>query len=157
MSLYSSSDCHYSTKCQFVNINIYTYSLVQSTKHERALLCTAFNKIQPKYGGKYHEHTNGTEEKYFILSENLIFRHFWVSFFFRKLCQGSIMDFMLSSYMAMTSIIPIPRNMPQAWKTRWKKGFSPDLVSTDIISGNWKRITTKNKVRKHYSDIHVSQ
>lgn len=48
------------------------------------------------------------------------------------------MDFMLSSYMAMTNIIPIPRNMPQAWKTRWKKGFSPDLVSTDIISGNWK-------------------
>ena len=81
MSLYSSSDCHYSTKCQFVNINIYTYTLVQSTKHERALLCTAFNKIQPKYGEKYHEHTNGTEEKYFILSENLIFRHFWVSFF----------------------------------------------------------------------------
>lgn len=77
MSLYSSSDCLYSTKCQFVNINIYTYTLVQSTKHERALLCTAFNKIQPKYGEKYHEHTNGTEEKYFILSENLIFRHFF--------------------------------------------------------------------------------
>ena len=58
------------------------------------------------------------------------------------------MDFMLSSYMAMTNIIPIPRNMPQAWKTKWKKGFSPDLVSTDIISGNWKR-RTKKKLRKH--------
>lgn len=96
-------------------------------------------KIQPKYGGKIHEHIKGTEEKYFILSEELDIQAFLGGGgVVEKRFQGSIMDFMLSSYMAMTNIIPIPRNMPQAWKTRWKKGFSPDLVSTDIISGNWK-------------------
>lgn len=50
------------------------------------------------------------------------------------------MVFILSSYIAMTSMIPIPRNTPQVWNIKWKNGFSPSLESTAIISGSWKKI-----------------
>lgn len=46
----------------------YLYNLQSMNEHCYALHSI---KIQPKYGGKIHEHIKGTEEKYFILSEEL--------------------------------------------------------------------------------------